>query len=173
MSCATGAGAPPLAGPEGGLGYTARCFGLSSGQRLRKARQKMTPFSLADRRAFVTGANSGIGQAIAQALAAMGAAVTCAGRTEATQTVAAIRDAGGQAESLHLDLSNPMAAQDLFAGQDYTILVNNAGIILREDSMDYPEDMWDRVMDVNLKAVFFTSQAFARALPQAPDAASC
>ena len=132
----------------------------------------MTPFSLAGRRAFVTGANSGIGQAIAQALAAMGAAVTCAGRTEATQTVAAIRAAGGQADTLHLDLADPMAAQDMFAGQEYTILVNNAGIILREDSMDYPEDMWDRVMDVNLKSVFFTSQAFARALPEAPEAAS-
>jgi len=120
-------------------------------------------FSLAGRRALVTGANTGIGQAIAVTLAGQGARVTCAGRSAADETVATIRDAGGEAETLHLELAEPMAATDVFAGQGYSILVNNAGIIRRADSLDFTEADWDAVMDVNLKAVFFTCQAFARA----------
>jgi 2-deoxy-D-gluconate 3-dehydrogenase len=57
-----------------------------------------------------------------------------------------------------------MAARDTFAGQDYDILINNAGTIRRADSLDFTEADWDEVMDVNLKSVFFTAQAFARAL---------
>ena len=123
----------------------------------------MSPFSLEGRRALVTGANTGIGQAIALALAGQGARVTCAGRTPAEETVAAITDAGGTAEVLALDLSDPMAAGGIFDGQGYSILVNNAGIIRRADSLEFSEADWDAVMDVNLKAVFFTAQAFARA----------
>ena len=122
----------------------------------------MTPFSLETRRALVTGANTGIGQAIAVALAGQGARVTCAGRRSSAATVARIEEAGGTAESLTLDFADPMAARDVFAGEGYTILVNNAGIIRREDSVDFTESDWDDVMDVNLKAVFFTSQAFAK-----------
>jgi NAD(P)-dependent dehydrogenase (short-subunit alcohol dehydrogenase family) len=51
----------------------------------------------------------------------------------------------------------------VFAGEGYDILVNNAGIIRRADALDFTEADWDAVMDVNLKAVFFTAQAFARA----------
>jgi 2-deoxy-D-gluconate 3-dehydrogenase len=57
-----------------------------------------------------------------------------------------------------------MAAQDVFAEQTIDILVNNAGIIRRNDSVDFSEADWDAVIDVNLKAVFFTCQAFARAV---------
>jgi len=120
----------------------------------------VNPFSLAGRRALVTGANTGIGQAIAVALAQAGAHVTCAGRSACDETLAQI--AGG--DFLSLDLANPMAASDAFKGQDYDILINNAGIIRRADSVDFTEADWDDVMDVNLKAVFFTAQAFARAL---------
>jgi 2-dehydro-3-deoxy-D-gluconate 5-dehydrogenase len=123
----------------------------------------MNPFSLEGRRALVTGANTGIGRAIAQALAGQGAQVTCAGRTPADETVAAIRASGGAAETLALDLSDPMAARDIFEGQGYSILVNNAGTIRRAESLEFTEADWDAVMDVNLKAVFFTAQAFARA----------
>ena len=122
----------------------------------------MTPFSLDGRRALVTGANTGIGQAIAVALAGQGARVSCAGRSPADETVKRIEAAGGRAETLDLDFADPMAARDVFAGQGYTILVNNAGIIRREDSVDFTEADWDDVMDVNLKALFFTSQAFAK-----------
>lgn len=123
----------------------------------------MSPFSLQGRRALVTGANTGIGQAIAVALAAQGARVTCAGRRPCDETVARIAAAGGTAETLTLDFADPMAGQAVFAGQGYSMLVNNAGIIRRADALEFSEADWDAVMDVNLKAVFFTTQAFARA----------
>jgi 2-deoxy-D-gluconate 3-dehydrogenase len=56
-----------------------------------------------------------------------------------------------------------MAARDVFAARRVDILVNNAGIIRRADAVDFTEEDWDAVMDVNLKAVFFTCQAFGRA----------
>lgn len=121
-------------------------------------------FSLDGQRALVTGANTGIGQAVAVALAGQGASVTCAGRRSCAETVAAITDAGGKAEEVILDFTDPMAAKDVFEGAGYTILVNNAGIIRREDSVNFTEADWDAVMDVNLKALFFTTQAFGREL---------
>jgi 2-deoxy-D-gluconate 3-dehydrogenase len=114
---------------------------------------------LEGRTALVTGANAGIGQAIAVALAEAGAEVIAAGRSDPAETVALT---GGKA--LHLDLSDPLAARDVFAQAPVDILINNAGIIRRADAVDFTEDDWDAVMDVNLKAVFFTAQAFARAV---------
>jgi 2-deoxy-D-gluconate 3-dehydrogenase len=67
------------------------------------------------------------------------------------------------AEAITLDFAHPMAASHLFDERRIDILVNNAGIIRREDSVDFSESDWDDVMDINLKAVFFTCQAFARA----------
>lgn len=124
----------------------------------------MSPFSLDGRRALVTGSNTGLGQAIAVALAQAGAEVVCAARRDAAETIGVIRDAGGTASALSLDLSDPLAARDVFEGAGIDILVNNAGIIRRADAVDFTEADWDAVMDVNLKAVFFTCQAFARAL---------
>lgn len=123
-----------------------------------------TRFTLEGRRAFVTGANTGIGQAIAVALAEEGAEVTCAGRRGSEETLALIEAAGGQGRQVHLDLADPLAAQGVFAGAGHDLLVNNAGIIRRADSTDFTEADWDAVMDVNLKSVFFTTQAFAREL---------
>lgn len=118
----------------------------------------MNPFSLSGQTALVTGANTGIGQAIAAAMARAGAHVIAAGRSSCAETVALT---GG--EELTLDFADPMAARDTFAARRIDILVNNAGIIRRADSVDFTEDDWDAVMDVNLKAVFFTAQAFAKA----------
>lgn len=120
----------------------------------------MTAFSLADRTALVTGANTGIGQAIAVALGRAGAHVICAGRSSCDKTVGMI----DSAEAVSLDFADPMAARDVFADRTIDILVNNAGIIRRDDSTDFTEADWDNVIDVNLKAVFFTCQAFARAV---------
>ncbi|WP_335948088.1 2-dehydro-3-deoxy-D-gluconate 5-dehydrogenase KduD [Salipiger bermudensis] len=122
------------------------------------------PFSLEGRKALVTGANTGIGRAIAVSLAGQGAHVICAGRRASDETVAEIAAAGGSGESLLLDFADPMAARDIFDGAGISILVNNAGIIRRADSVDYSEADWDDVMDVNLKALFFTCQAFGKAL---------
>lgn len=118
----------------------------------------MNPFSLAGRTALVTGANTGIGQAIAVAMARAGAQVIAAGRSDCAETVALT---GG--EALALDFADPMAARDVFAARCVDILVNNAGIIRRADAVEFSEADWDDVIDVNLKAVFFTAQAFAKA----------
>ena len=124
----------------------------------------MSMFSLDGRRALVTGANTGIGQAIAIGLAEAGAAVTCAGRRACDETIAAITSKGGSADAALVDFSDPMAGRGLFDGRDCDILVNNAGVIRRADAIDFTEADWDAVMDVNLKALFFTTQAFARAV---------
>lgn len=119
----------------------------------------MSPFSLDGKTALVTGANTGIGQAIAVALGDAGAHVICAGRSSCDATVGRI----ASAESLALDFADPMAAREVFADRPVDILINNAGTIRRADSVDFSEADWDDVIDVNLKAVFFTCQAFARA----------
>lgn len=124
----------------------------------------MTPFSLEGRTALVTGANTGIGQAIAVALAQAGADVIASGRRDCAETVAMMGQVSDKAgRSLPLDFADPMAARDVFADQPIDILVNNAGIIRRDDAVDFTEADWDAVMDVNAKALFFTCQAFARA----------
>jgi 2-deoxy-D-gluconate 3-dehydrogenase len=121
-------------------------------------------FSLTGKRALVTGANTGIGQAIAVGLAQAGAEVICAGRRACDETVAMITAEGGTASSVLVDFADPMAGQGLFSDQPVDILANNAGIIRRNDAVDFTESDWDAVMDVNLKALFFTTQAFAKAV---------
>lgn len=128
----------------------------------------MNRFSLESTRAFVTGANTGIGQAIAVDLARHGCHVIAVGRSSMDATLEAVQQVGGQADALTADLgtvAGATAALDdgiaRFGPVD--ILVNNAGIIRRDDSVDFTEADWDAVMDINLKVVFFLSQAFARA----------
>jgi 2-dehydro-3-deoxy-D-gluconate 5-dehydrogenase len=124
-------------------------------------------FSLAGKTALVTGANTGLGQAMAVALAAAGATVICAGRSPMDDTRTQIAAAGGTAHAVAADLGD-MAAIDpmVEAAASLTgridILVNNAGIIRRADALDVTEADWDAVVDVNLKSLFFLSQAVAR-----------
>jgi len=123
----------------------------------------MSLFDLTGRRVLVTGANAGIGQAIAVEMAKAGAHVICAGRRGCDATLAAIAGTNGTAEQMIADFANPMAGQALVNDAGHLdILVNNAGIIRRDDSADFTEKDWDDVMDVNLKALFFTTQAFAK-----------
>jgi 2-deoxy-D-gluconate 3-dehydrogenase len=122
------------------------------------------PFRLDGRRALVTGANTGIGQAIALGLARAGAHVVAAGRSPVEATLALIADEGLSGEGFSLALDDPAAAAGaLGRAGPLDILVNNAGIIRRGDAVDFTEADWDEVIDVNLKAVFLLSQAFARA----------
>jgi len=125
------------------------------------------PFDLTGKVAIVTGANTGIGQAIAVALATAGADVTCVGRTPAEDTVAQIRALGRKAEIVSADLSTIEPVQRVvdetiakLGGLD--ILINNAGIIRRADAVDFTEADWDAVIDTNLKSVFFLCQAAGR-----------
>ena len=122
------------------------------------------PFRLDGKVALVTGANTGIGQAIAIGLARAGAEVIAAGRSSLDQTLDLIAAEGLKGRPFQLALDEPAAAaQTLLALGPLDILVNNAGIIRRADAVDFSEADWDDVIDVNLKAVFFLSQAFARA----------
>ncbi|MBP7242421.1 2-dehydro-3-deoxy-D-gluconate 5-dehydrogenase KduD [Amaricoccus sp.] len=121
------------------------------------------PFRLDGRRALVTGANTGIGQAIALGFARAGAEVVVAGRSSVDQTLGLIAAEGLAGVGFTLALDDPMAAAARLAeAGPLDILVNNAGIIRRADSVDFSEADWDDVIDVNLKAAFFLSQAFAR-----------
>jgi 2-deoxy-D-gluconate 3-dehydrogenase len=127
----------------------------------------MNSFDLSGRVAAVTGANTGIGQAIALALAAAGADVALIGRTPATETAEKARAMGRRAEIVSADLSTIAPVEgvvsqvvDTLGGLD--ILVNNAGIIRRADSLDFTEADWDAVIDTNLKSVFFLCQSAGR-----------
>ncbi|WP_022673330.1 2-dehydro-3-deoxy-D-gluconate 5-dehydrogenase KduD [Novosphingopyxis baekryungensis] len=124
-------------------------------------------FDLTDRTAMVTGANTGIGQGIAVALAAAGADLVLVGRSSCDETQALVEQAGRKAMQIRADLSSiapveGVVSQALDAFARIDILVNNAGIIRREDALDFSEEDWDAVMDVNLKVLFFLSQAVAR-----------
>lgn len=124
-------------------------------------------FNLAGRTAMVTGANTGLGQAMAVALAEAGADIVAVGRSAATDTEAGVRAAGRAFHFVQADLSQPNISGDVIAAAKAAaaapdILVNNAGIIRRNDALDFTEEDWDAVMDVNLKTAFFLSQAAAR-----------
>jgi 2-deoxy-D-gluconate 3-dehydrogenase len=124
-------------------------------------------FDLAGKVALVTGANTGIGQAIAVALAEAGADVAVAGRSPAGETLAQIAKTGRHAVGIAADLSSiepvdRVIAETVSALGRIDILVNNAGIIRRADLAEFSEADWDAVVDTNLKSLFFLSQAASR-----------
>src|SRR6188472_2767358 len=127
------------------------------------------PFSLAGKVAVVTGANTGLGQGIAIALAQAGADVVAVGRSSARDTERDITAIGRKFHFIHADLerstdSANVIAQSIAAGGQVDILVNNAGIIRRNDALAFTEADWDAALDVNLKTPFFLSQAAAQAM---------
>ena len=120
-------------------------------------------FSLEGQAALVTGANTGLGQAIAVALAQAGADIVAVGRSAPDETAKLVAATGRTLSAVTADLSTtePIARVVAAAGP-VDILVNNAGIIRRADSIEFTEADWDAVMDTNLKVVFFLTQAFAK-----------
>lgn len=126
-------------------------------------------FDLFGKVALVTGANTGLGQGMALALAQAGANVCLIGRSEPSETLQKLGEIGVKSHSILTDLGqadNAAAivdeAAEALGGVD--ILVNNAGIIKRNEAIDFTPEEWDSVMNVNLRTLFFLSQAFARHL---------
>lgn len=124
-------------------------------------------FDLSGQVALVTGANVGLGQAIALALAEAGADVAGVSRRTAPETTAQVKALGRRFISVEADLSSTKPIADIIARTTdalgrLDILVNNAGIIRRADSTEFSEADWDAVIDTNLKSVFFLSQAAGR-----------
>lgn len=126
-------------------------------------------FDLSGKTAVVTGANTGIGQGIAIALAQAGANIALVGRSDANETAEKVEALGRKAAIIRADLSSIEPCEAVIAeaveklgGVD--ILVNNAGIIRRNDALDFTEDDWDSVMDTNIKSLFFLCQAAAKVM---------
>jgi 2-deoxy-D-gluconate 3-dehydrogenase len=125
-------------------------------------------FKLDGRVAVVTGCGRGLGQGIALALAEAGADVYGVGSApHADKTAELIAKTGKKFEYLQADLISQEPVERVFNGAlgmagHLDILVNNAGIIRRNDSVDFTEEDWDDVINLNLKTLFFMSQAAAR-----------
>lgn len=126
-------------------------------------------FDLSGRVALVIGASRGIGRAIAKGLAKAGASVALCSRTttDLHRVAEEIRALGARAEIFAADVSRVAEIQTLVRdvlarlGQ-IDILVNVAGINCRKPSTEITEEDWDSVLALNLKALFFTSQAVGR-----------
>lgn len=119
--------------------------------------------------AVVTGGGRGIGAAIAERLAQLGAAVVICGRTAEPlqRTAQKIREAGGQAEAVTCDVSEIASVESLARSVQKTfgrcdILVNNAGVGSFSSPLhQLPPDQWDRVLNTNLRGPYYCIRALA------------
>lgn len=124
-------------------------------------------FDLTGKVAIVTGANTGIGQGIALALAEAGASIAAVGRSSMDETRALVEAAKVPFIEIKADLGTieplgRIVEETLKSLGGLDILVNNAGIIRRNDAINFTEEDWDAVIDTNLKSAFFLSQAAGR-----------
>jgi NAD(P)-dependent dehydrogenase (short-subunit alcohol dehydrogenase family) len=130
-------------------------------------------FDLSGKVAVVTGGGTGLGRGMATGLAQAGALVIVVGRRQDVidQAAAEIRAQGGKAEGVPLDVTRikelPAFFEEMRARHRHLdILVNNAGTNRRNSALNYTEEEWDTVIDLNLKAVFFCCQAAARIMKE-------
>lgn len=124
-------------------------------------------FSCAGKRVLVTGASRGIGQALAEGFARAGAELVIAARdvTSLDETAGRITAAGGTAQRVALeqrDVAGLSAAIAEIGAVD--VLINNAGIEDVRPSLEVDEELWDRIVDTNLKGAFFVAQSVARGM---------
>jgi 2-deoxy-D-gluconate 3-dehydrogenase len=129
-------------------------------------------FSLAGKVALVTGANTGLGQGIAVALAQAGADIVGIARSSTADTERGVLAAGRKFHALYADLersheAHQVVASAIEAAGRVDILVNNAGVIRRNDALAFTEEEWDAALNVNLKTPFFLSQAVAQSMVNA------
>lgn len=124
-------------------------------------------FNLSGKVAIVTGCNTGLGQGMALGLAAAGCDIVGVNLSDATETAEKIAALGRRFVNLKANLMEQdqipsLVEQAVAAFGKIDILVNNAGIIRREDAIDFTEQNWDDVININLKTVFFFSQTVAK-----------
>jgi 2-deoxy-D-gluconate 3-dehydrogenase len=124
-------------------------------------------FQLHGQVAIVTGCNTGLGQGMAIALAQAGADIVGVNQSAPQETRSRIESLGRKFHDLRANLSDTgnlatMVTEALKLTGKINILVNNAGIIRREDTINFTEKDWDDVVDLNMKTVFFLTQAVAR-----------
>ncbi|MBQ2707703.1 MAG: 2-dehydro-3-deoxy-D-gluconate 5-dehydrogenase KduD [Clostridia bacterium] len=124
-------------------------------------------FSLKGKTAIVTGANTGLGQGMAIALAEAGANIVGVARREMDETEALVKEKGAEflpviADLLTLEPIERIIKEAVERFGQIDILVNNAGIIRREDAVDFTVEDWDDVLNTNLKTLYFLSQAAAK-----------
>jgi len=124
-------------------------------------------FNLSGKVAMVTGCSTGLGQGMSYGLAEAGADVVGIDYVDSPETQATIEGMGRRFFGIKADLSrlDPIAGimqKTLKAFGKLDILVNNAGIIRRADAIEFTEKDWDDVMNLNIKTLFFLSQAAAR-----------
>lgn len=124
-------------------------------------------FTLSGKVAIVTGCDTGLGQGMAIALAQAGCDIVGVNRKAPEQTAASVTGLGRRFTAIRADLGQQASLQGVVERAvaemgRVDILVNNAGTIRREDALAFTEKDWDEVIDLNLKSVFFLSQAVAK-----------
>jgi 2-deoxy-D-gluconate 3-dehydrogenase len=124
-------------------------------------------FNLKGKVAIVTGSSTGLGQGMIIGLAEAGADITGVDYVDAKETKERVEKIGRKFLGIKANLLTTDPIEDIInqTVKEYgkvDILINNAGIIRREDAIDFTEKDWDDVMSINAKTLFFFSQAVAR-----------
>lgn len=127
----------------------------------------LNAFNLQGKVALVTGCDKGLGQGMALGLAEAGCDIVSVSRRVPQETAEKVEALGRRLYAIQADLSQAESIADIVpaavaAAGRIDILVNNAGTIHREDALTFSEKDWDEVMNLNIKSVFFLSQAVAR-----------